>query len=406
MQCNENHEMLKKQESNESIDSNEEYDENLTHTTKESLEIEIENTNNEIISSKILNSDEPCEKVSKVWILFRGYIYVALFAFCTAVASILMKKSFTLSGSDSATIRYTIQLITMFTVAKWKGENPLGLKKDRKLLIYRGLAGVVGMISGFFAIKFINPSDFKAINHSSIVITAILARIFLKEKLTLAHILASLLTITGVMLISQPTFLFPDNSSVMTNATNLRDKSGGHENHLYVTIGVCFALAAAFGGGSAKVLLKKLCTNKVHFSIATIYASYFGIPISVIISGFLIATGLSHKNFNQELEHLPFHLCLTVIAGFVGVVGQVFLNLGLKYEDTAKLAIIKTIDVFFAFILQYLFLNISEDFLTIMGALTIISGAFLVLFLKLVEKKLNSKSRENNCCLTALFFKF
>lgn len=59
----------------------------------------------------------------------------------------------------------------MLIIAKYHRLNQLGDKVERKLLTYRGLFGVISLIFGYFAIKYINPSDFKAINHSGIIIT-------------------------------------------------------------------------------------------------------------------------------------------------------------------------------------------------------------------------------------------
>ncbi len=198
-----------------------------------------------------------CEKLTKWWNLLKGYILTIVFALCSCISSILVKKSFTLSGSDSAVIRYLIQFVTMLIIAKYKNLNPFGIKEQRKLLTYRGLAGITSLLCGFFAIKFINPSDFKAINHSSIIITAILARLFLKEKLTIAHVLALILTIIGVLLISQPSFI----KSIIyknNNFSNSTTNSSAFESMLdiknskkefYLLVGVIFSLCAAFGGG-------------------------------------------------------------------------------------------------------------------------------------------------------------
>lgn len=367
------------------------------------------------------DNTKPCQSVINLINLLKGYILTMLFALCACISNILMKKSFTLSGSDSAFIRYLVQFLTMIIIANYQKRNPLGPKSERKLLTYRGLAGITGLLCGFFAIKFINPSDFKAINHSSIIITAILARIFLKEKLTIAHIFALILTIIGVILISKPSFIFSfiiknneihlnssilnlTNSSLLNNSNSLflnftnssliesisnstSSKFILSQNSYFITIGVLFSLGAAFGGGSARVILKKLCTNNVHFSIATVYASYYGLPVSLIISIILTATGLTHKDIKNELKFLPEHLAWTVFASCIGVIGQIFLNIALKYEDASRLAIMKTIDVFYAFLLQYLFLNITPDLFSVVGALTILSGAFLILMFKVIESQ-------------------
>ncbi len=115
--------------------------------------------------------------------------------------------------------------------------------------------------------------------------------------------------------------------------------------------------------------------------------------MSLIISLILVLTGVSHSEFHEELKHLPIHLLYNFTAALIGVVGQCVLNIALKYEDASKLAIVKTIDVFYAFILQYLFLNIEANLLSIIGALTLVSGAFSVLIFKIIDNKSKKSDR-------------
>ena len=57
-----------------------------------------------------------------------------------------------------------------------------GPKSQRKLLTIRAFVGTSGLVTFYFAFKLIDPSDCLAIAQSSIIITAIFAKIFLKEK--------------------------------------------------------------------------------------------------------------------------------------------------------------------------------------------------------------------------------
>lgn len=89
----------------------------------------------------------------------------------------------------------------------------------------------------------------------------------------------------------------------------------------------------------------------------------------------------------------------SVCASCLSVTGQVFLNISLRYEDATKIAITKTIDVFFSFVLQYLLLNVTTDLLGLLGACSILTGTFFVLIFKLFENKysdyLKKKSEKN-----------
>lgn len=155
----------------------------------------------------------------------------------------------------------------------------------------------------------------------------------------------------------------------------------------------------------------------MHFSIVTVWTTYVGLPVSVFISGLLILTGVSHTDIKAEIKHLPIHILYGVIAAIIGVIGQVFLNLSMLYEDASKVAIVKSIDVFFTFALQYIVLNIPLEIYSIIGSMFILAGTFLVLLFKLLsdnnyknkmnfnEEKVN-KNRRKNVVKQCIYLRF
>lgn len=125
----------------------------------------------------------------------------------------------------------------------------------------------------------------------------------------------------------------------------------------------------------------------MHWATSTIYVCWFGLPLSILISTILFAFKLSHTNFERERKDLPLDIFYSVCASCLSVVGQVFLNISFRYEDATKIAITKTIDVLFSFILQYILLSIAIDLLGLLGACSILTGTFFVLIFKLFENK-------------------
>ena len=85
----------------------------------------------------------------------------------------------------------------MILIARCKKLNILGVKEHRKLLLIRGLFGFMGLLSLYFAVKLINPSDATALSNTKLIMLAILARLFLKEKFTTMHLFSLLFTIGG-----------------------------------------------------------------------------------------------------------------------------------------------------------------------------------------------------------------
>ena len=351
------------------------------------------------ISKKSFQKTEPDPEKPKSNFLhsfksIRGQLLAAFSALLTSISVIIIKKANLLNGSEQATIRYSVSLVIVLSIAYYKNLNIFGHRKQRKLLLVRGVVGVIGLVCAYFAIMFINPSDSTAISQTNVIITAIIARIFLKEKLTFAHLISILLTVAGVLLISQPSFLFNKSSNAKNN--NFTSTNSTHSNRQTFSIsltslGILIAIFDAFSLGSVQVLIKKLCIKKVHYSISTIYTSYIGLPVCVALSFVLIYTGNSKLvyNWSHNWNELKWHLFYSISVSILGSFNQIILNLSIQYEDASKVSIIKTCDLFFIFIFQYFLLNIKSDILNIVGAVLILLSTFLILTYRLVDRKHN-----------------
>lgn len=339
---------------------------------------------------------------------YRGYFLGICAAFLLSFSKVILKKSPLLAGSDHSLIRYVIQFMFLFVVIKYKKLSLLGSNaKVRKMLSFRGFIGAIGMIFLHFAITLIAPSDTVAVTHSSVIITAILARIFLKERFSIAHIISLILTVTGILLISQPSFMFKDIkkhssflkqeikyanvSSIIKNFTSLKSSKSSIEPSLInysLYLGIFLTLCGALTTGIVQITVKHLCNKKVHFSIIIIYSSYFGMPLSLLISLALYFSGVSYKNLNNfDTQSIMLQVFYSFFSAVVGLSAQICLSLALKYEEASKIAIIKTTDLIFTFIFQSYLVNIEKDYLSSIGAYLILLGAFLVFVFKFIEKK-------------------
>jgi drug/metabolite transporter (DMT)-like permease len=312
-----------------------------------------------------------------------------------------MKRSKTFSPSDHSGIRYIITLIVMILILRYKKLKLLGPKKEFRLLFIRGLVGSIALICFYFSIMLLNPSDSVTLVHSSLIITAVCSRIFFKEKLTIAHIIAILLTVNGIIFISKPSFLFPvvkiividqENATlsmpINQTTTSLIDDSFTETiKSLKPLFGVLFAMGSACGTSAVFFTLKKLTSKKVHWASTTIYVCWTGIPFSMILSAFLIFYGHYHKDIKSELNMLPMDLFYSCFGACMSIIGQIFLNIAFRYEEPTKIAITKTVDVFFSCVLQYFLLNVTLDMYGLVGSCSILIGTFLVLLFKLLENK-------------------
>ena len=361
----------------------------------------------------------PGEKRS-LWsflISIQGYFYAVLFAMCTSTATVFIKMSSSLIGSEHSTVRYFVQIIVMSAIILYKGHGFLGPKNHRSWLVARAVVGSSSVILGFFAIYYIHPSDVSTLNNSSVIITAIVARFLLKEKLTMIHFLATILTVIGVVCICRPTFIFGSvvlkhyaHEHLLQSLNSSFNATAGVTHpprflngELNIPLGVTLVILSAVLMGTTQVIIKKLCIIKVHYSIVSFYPAALGLPTGLIVSLVLFLTNVSHDAAHPiDTEKLPYHILYSFIAGTAGTVALIFLNMALDHEDASRIAIVKTTDVMFTFLFQYLILHIKIDALGIIGAVFILTSTFSIIIFKLVDKKLEFDSK----LLQVLFKKF
>ncbi len=128
-----------------------------------------------------------------------------------------------------------------------------------------------------------------------------------------------------------------------------------------------------------------------------------GLPISIVISMCLYFFYDSHESLLAEIEEILKNVGYSVASAILNMVSLICLNLALEVEEASKIAIIKTSDVVFSFILQYLILHASFERSSLFGAGFIMSATLLMTVLKIVEKKCG----DNKPCLgRIMFYKF
>jgi len=182
---------------------------------KESLGLIGENANVE----EAIEEDKPTESgCLNSLVKIKGSIYGILSACLFVLSSVVVKRSIYMSPTDHSAIRYIVTVITMLIICKYKKLKILGPRKHFKLLLARGMLGSFSLVAFYFSIMCLAPSDSVTLIHSSLIITAIISRIFLGEKLTLAHFVAIILTANGILFISKPSFLFNKESTL--NSSN------------------------------------------------------------------------------------------------------------------------------------------------------------------------------------------
>ena len=146
------------------------------------------------------------------------------------------------------------------------------------------------------------------------------------------------------------------------------------------------------------VLLKKLNKIHVHYSIAIVYAAYCGFPIAVGMQIFMYLTKIETiKDWSTFSTSDILWQCLwCFISGLTGIAAQATYHVSLKHEEPTVISVVRCTDLFFTFILQYLFMSITANFLSSTGAVLIFFATLLTLVFKAITHRVNSKTAKND----------
>ena len=328
----------------------------------------------------------------------KGYLYGLIYTILDCYSYILIKKAPALNGFEHAVTRFVIQIVSMsFLVYK----NKLTIVQEKAItnvLLIRGISGATALLLGFLSLQFIDVSDTQSLINSSVLITALMGRIFLKEKINICHVISMILTFLGVLFILRPSFLFGIEENLENvfkiNITehNLNNTITSNQNSKSIfqlsdsinkIIGVSLTIANAVCLSVMQVSTRSLSNSNIHYSLITLYPAFFGLPIAILgsLSLFLINYDLS------RLSSLTIYDGgYSISAGSIGILGVVFLNLALKYEDAAKIALLRISGVLFSMIFQYFILNVGIDFLGILGAIFIVLGTLFIILVKMFSQ--------------------
>jgi drug/metabolite transporter (DMT)-like permease len=367
------------------------------------------NENKKEIESKCL--DQLNIKIKR----FQGLIIALVAAFFFSLSGVLNRKASIFSGSEQAAIRYFMQMILMLFTAWYHKVNIFGPREQRKLLLSRGILGSIAFISLGFSLKYINPSDTQTLFNTRLVIISILARIFLKEKLTIIHIVCLILTISGVFLISQPSFLIRKMNSTSTEFKNDTTNSSSQSHSIFPLIGFTLGLTSACAASCVAILIKKLSDLEVHYSINVIYSSYAGLPTALAISLIMYLTGVRNvdPSVYDTTEKLAWQIFYGLSSAACACFYQLLITLSNKHENANILALISSSNLFWSFLLQYFLLQISSNLLSLIGAFLIFLAILLSIIMKIIDQSLKRKSpklKESNFFIRTLkriiMFKF
>ncbi|CAH3113359.1 unnamed protein product [Porites lobata] len=288
-----------------------------------------------------------------------------------AFSSLLVKLLREIPPQEVVFFRNMVQVIFVLPPLIYNKIPIVGNTKHLPFLCVRGIAGTLALCCQFYAFQHMALADATVIVFSAPIFTGVLAHFLLGEAWGWFDAVATLLCFTGVVLIARPTFLFPRPIESTTLASDWEQVTAS-----------LVALLGAILTSIALIAIRKL--KGVNFLVPVFFV---GLSSVVLTMGAILASG-SFQSVICGHSHEWFLLAL----GFCGLGestpgtdnqkpsiyiitgGQALLTRSVQLERAGVVALVRTLDIALAFILQLLFLDYTANVYSIVGAALVLGA--------------------------------
>ena len=318
-------------------------------------------------------------------IILRGLPQICL-TLCFGLANITTTNSNSNSDANSNINANKFSTKKMIVSCKFQSLLLEMRNMPKKLCFYvvlRGVWGGLGATCYTYTITSLPLGDAIAIVSLYPILTAFTARLFLKEKITIIHIIALIISSIGVVLIAQPTVIFGEE-----NTNDDENDNGSGSNSKDNMAGYIVGLISA-GLGSMVFVLIRLAKDVNVFFLIISHAVLSVVVCGVILIIFIVCfdnlqTWNSEGIFIQPKIEIFLFFIILAIAGYGGQYTQ---NKGGQLSPAGISSLMRSSDIVWSYILQVVFFNTVPNGWTISGATIVMFAIFLVSYEKLKKMK-------------------
>ena len=274
-----------------------------------------------------------------------GVRYMLLSAAGFALMAVCVKQvsTYGIPVLEIIAARAIISLLISYVDVKRKNLSVWG--NNKPLLIARGFVGAFALICVYYAVITLPLAEATLIQYLHPAFTAIIALIFLKEKVHLSTLLCIVLSIIGLSVLVLPDL-------AQTKHTELPSFS------------VIVAVSGALGSAVAYVMVRKLSQSE-DSSVIIFYFPLIALPVSILFPG--------ESFVLPNLESAG----LLVLVGLFTQIGQVGLTKALQTDTASKATAYSYVQVIFAVILGWIFFAETPAIWFWMGGSMIMAGALI-----------------------------
>jgi drug/metabolite transporter (DMT)-like permease len=271
------------------------------------------------------------------------YMLMSAFAFALMSSCVKLVHTYGIPVFEIVAARALVSLLISYADVKRKRIDIWG--NNRKLLLTRGVTGSLSLICVYYAVSTLPLAEATILQYLNPVFTAVLAILFLKEKIHISTIICIFCSIIGLLLMVGPGLTLD------------------HVQQLPLfSIGI--ALLGAFGSGVSYIIVKQL-SNTEDSSVIILYFPLIALPLSVLLLG---------DDFVMPTTEALF---LLLFVGIFTQFGQVGLTKAMKVEVASKATAYSYIQVVFSIVLGWLVFSEVPSTWTLAGGAMIVLGALV-----------------------------
>lgn len=237
-------------------------------------------------------------------------------------------------------VRGVVGILFCWFIIRRAGVGMFGTR--RWLLFTRGFFGFLSFLLEFYAIIHLPLADATVIIFTHPAVVALLAWPVLHERLSSPAVVAVLVSLSGVILVCRPGFLFGVHTAPL--------------DPVALTMGLTSVLCSAVA-----ILAVRVLAHTEHPAVIMLYP-----PILILLFCPLFAA--------QWVKPTTMEwLMLLGVAGFMNA-GQYVMNVGYAMDSAARISSVTCLEVVFAAMWGAMFLDEIPNLWTVAGGLLIVAG--------------------------------
>lgn len=253
----------------------------------------------------------------------------------------------TLDAFQVVFMHVPVLMICSLVLMIYKGVRPPRDYKHYLLLLATGSFQAIAVCFIALSLKTLAVGDTVTITRTCVIQVSFLSWCFLKEPLRILDTLFALLAFGGVIFIARPPFIFRNILGLSSSDVTFH--------------GIFFALAASFGIAMYTVFSRKL----FRLGVSSLFCLFFNVTATVILSG-LFTLIFSRWRCPTMLEWL-----FSLLAGVTYALAIATMFYALRVETATLVSILSTLQIFFAFLWQVIFLHLPPFWTSYIGAFLI-----------------------------------